>query len=205
MTSRSSVLFSSAIRRGGRWSSIVNSRPAGIIKCLLLSWWIETMGAKIRLRRRWDYIAGSASSRSLLFRFITDISERSFVIRDAPPQTGCIGTIELIRGGCTRVDWTRARRSLPAIEQSRGFEYSLGTGRKSRLFSVTEPFLCFALELRFAIKSPSRTLSFDARWRPASIFRDSRTIASDDVPQTRHPTAADSLYNSWTRKHHDKD
>lgn len=64
---------------------IVNGRPAGIIKCLLLSRWIETMARRAKIRLRRDYIAGSANSRSLPCRYRrVDIGGRTLVIRDAP-------------------------------------------------------------------------------------------------------------------------
>lgn len=130
--------------------------------------------AKIRLRRRRDYIARIPASLPSRYRRV-DISVGARSWFEMPPADRShrhdrVNSQRLYAiSGYTRVDWTR-HAVLSAIEQSRGSEYSPETGRKSRLFSATKPFLCFVLELQFAIKSPSRTLSFDARWRPTIHF-----------------------------------
>lgn len=93
---------------------------------------------------------------------------RALVIRDGPlPSSSAVraGTIELIRGGERGIGPYTCRlnggapHNSPAIEQSRAdtpgaTPCRVAMGGKSRLFSATEPFLCFPLELRFAIKSP---------------------------------------------------
>lgn len=156
------------------------------------------------LRRRRDYIAGSASSRSLpsVIAMSTSAGARSWF--EMPPAD------RLHRHDRVNPRWLYACRlnagaPLSAIEQSRGSEYSPGTGRKSRLFSATKPILCFALELRFAIKSLPRTLSFDTRWRLASILYTRGQSQAMTVPQTWRKATTYSLYNSWTRKNYEKD
>lgn len=121
---------------------------------------------KIRLRRR--EISGNSTrsparplSPPFRYRRVDILTSAGFVIRDATPRTGC--TIELIRGDESAVSGGYICRlnadALSRQSNNRADPNALpGTGRKSRLFSATEPFLCFVRSSCGSQSNPRRGL-----------------------------------------------